>query len=207
MYAQVGVMQGGKPHIRFETRTEEDRNASIEAQRKVYKDVDWVIVTPHGSRDFMENHADQWLKNIQSRAEVGQYDMEWVQQFRKMYEMYKEGKEMPLDGTPLRMMTTLFTPAEIANMANVHVLTLEAAAAMNEETIGRLGMGSREWKHRAQEAIKLQDGKGGALKISALETENNDLKSRVSDLENVIRDLQVQMADNGPRRGRPPKQE
>tara|TARA_A100001391_G_scaffold203677_1_gene196703 strand:- start:858 stop:1481 length:624 start_codon:yes stop_codon:yes gene_type:complete len=207
MYAQVGVMQGGKPHIRFETRTEEDRAASIEAERKIYKDVDWVIVTPHGSRDFMENHAEQWLKNIQSRAEVGQYDMEWVQQFRKMYEMYKEGKEMPLDGTPLRMMTTLFSPAEIANMANVHVLTLEAAASMNEETIGRLGMGAREWKHRAQEAARLQEGTGGALKIAALETENNDLKSRVSDLENVIRDLQTQMSDNGPRRGRPPKQE
>jgi len=208
MFAQVGINAGGKPHIRFETRSEEDRAASVEAGRKIYRDVDWVIVTPHGSRDFVENHAEQWLKNISSRAEVGQYDIEWVQQFRKMYEMYKEGKEMPLDGTALRMLTNLFTPAEIRNMAELHVLTLEAAASMNEETLARLGMGSREWKHRAQEALKQQSNTGDALKIAAMETENLDLKRRVADLESVIMDMQTQLREEAtaPRRGRPPKE-
>lgn len=201
MFSQIGINQGGKPHIRFETRTEEDRAASIDAGHKVYRDVDWVIVTPQGSRDFVENHAEQWLKNIQGRAEVGQYDQEWVTTFRKMYAMYKEGKEMPVEGTPLRMLAHLFSPAEIANCANVHIQTLEQLASANEESIARLGMGAREWKHRAQEAIKLSEGKGDAMKIAAMETENADLKARVSDLENVIRDLQAKMSDEPIHRG------
>ena len=208
MYSGVGIQQGGMPHVRFETRVEEDRAESVAQERKVYKDVDWIIVTPHGSRDSTENHAESWIANKMSQAQQGNYDMEWVQKFRKMYEMFKEGKELPVDGTPLVMLAHLFSPAEIANCKNVNILSLETLAQANEETIGRLGMGGRELKHRAQEAVKLASmGTGEALKISALQTENADLKTRVGDLENVIRDLQAQMADNVPRRGRPPKVE
>lgn len=211
MFAQVGINAGGKPHIRFETRSEEDRAQSVEQGRKVYKDVDWVIVTPQGSRDYVENYAEQWFKNIQSRAEIGQYDQEWVTQFRRMYEMYKQGKEMPVDGTPLAMLSHLFSPAEIANCKAVHVLSLESLATANEETIARIGMGGRELKNRASEAVKLAgNGSGDALKIAAIETENADLKQRVSDLESVIMDLQAQMKEDAigvPRRGRPPKHE
>lgn len=209
MFGNVGIQQGGMPHVRFETRTEEDRAASIEQQRKVYRDVDWIVVTPHGSRDSMENHAEQWIANKMAQAHAGNYDIEWVQKYRKMYEMYKEGKELPVDGTPLAMLAHLFSPAEIANCKSLNVLSLETLAQANEETIARLGMGGRELKHRAQEAVKLAGaGTGDALKISALQTENADLQTRVRDLENVIRDLQVQMADNPVRRGpgRPPKE-
>lgn len=208
MYQTVGVNHGGRPHIRFETRSEEDRTATLEAGHKVYKDRDWVIITPHGARDCVENHAEQWLTNISNRAEAGQYDIEWVNIFRKMYALYKEGKEMPVEGTPLRMLAHLFTPAEIANCANVNIQTLEQLSVANEETLARLGMGAREWKNRATEALKLSEGKGDALRVAALETENNDLKTRVSDLENVIRDLQIKMGEETSRRGpgRPPKE-
>ena len=205
----VGIQQGGMPHIRFETRTEEDRAESIAQERKVYKDVDWIIVTPHGSRDSSENQAAQWIANKQSQAEQGNYDIEWVQKFRKMYELFKEGKELPVDGTPLAMLPHLFSPAEIANCKSLHVLSLETLATANEETIARLGMGGREMKNRAQEAVKhANTGSGEALKVSALQAENADLKTRVTDLEHVIRDLQSQMADNPVRRGpgRPPKE-
>lgn len=209
MYGTVGIQQGGIPHIRFETRSEEDRAESIAQERKVYKDVDWIIVTPHGSRDSSENHAAQWIANKQSQAEQGNYDIEWVQKFRRMYEMYKEGKELPVDGTPLAMLPHLFSPAEIANCKSLHVLSLETLATANEETIARLGMGGRELKNRAQEAVKhASTGSGEAIKVSALQAENADLKTRVTDLEHVIRDLQAQMADNPVRRGpgRPPKE-
>lgn len=205
----VGIQQGGMPHIRFETRTEEDRAESIAQERKVYKDVDWIIVTPHGSRDSSENQAAQWIANKQSQAEQGNYDIEWVQKFRRMYELFKEGKELPVDGTPLAMLPHLFSPAEIANCKSLHVLSLESLATANEETIARLGMGGREMKNRAQEAVKhANTGSGEALKVSALQAENADLKTRVTDLEHVIRDLQSQMADNPVRRGpgRPPKE-
>jgi hypothetical protein len=208
MYSTVAINQGGRPHIRFETRSQEDRAASVEQGRKIYKDVDWVIVTPQGARDFIENVASEWLKNIRSRSESGAYDPEWVSTFEKMYAMYKDGKEIPTEGTPLRMLSHLFTPAEIANCAALNVTTLEALAAINEETIGRLGMGAREWKSRAVEALKLSGQTDGAVRMSALETENNSLKDRLKDLEMVILDLQEKIASEAPARrpGRPPKE-
>jgi len=206
MYAQVGVMQGGLPHIRFETRTEEDRQRSIDEGRMIYKDVDWIIVTPHGARDSNEDRAVEWISKKESMTRQGTFDIEILGKIRKSYQAYKEGKELPVEGTPLAMLPHLFSPAEIANCKSLNILSLETLAQANEETIARLGMGSREIKHRAQEAVKLSaSGTGDALKISALQQENADLRDRMRDLESVIRDMQAQTSDNVPRRGRPPK--
>jgi hypothetical protein len=186
--------KGPRPHVRFETRPTEDREASIKAGRKVYKDVDWVIVTPSGGKDVREDLAEAWLTKIRGQAENGMYDWEWARDFQKMYEMYKEGKKMPEDGTPLRMCTTLFTPAEIENCLAVNVRTLEDLAAANEEGLGRIGMGARALKTRAQEAIKTGEGKESAMKVEALEVQNAELKQKVADLVGVVEELKEQMA-------------
>lgn len=210
MFGSIGVMSKEVlPHIRFETRTEEDRNLSIEAGHIVYKDVDWIIVTPHGARDSNEDRAEAWIEKKGAAARQGTYDIELLKQIRKAYEAYKEGKELPVEGTPLAMLPHLFTPSEIANCKTLNIFSLEVLAQANEETIARLGMGGREMKNRAKKAMEHADnGSGAALQISALQQENSDLKERMHDLENVIRDLQAQMADNPVRRGpgRPPKE-
>lgn len=208
MYGSIGVMSKEVlPHIRFETRTEEDRQQSIDAGHIVYKDVDWIIVTPHGARDSNEDRAESWIEKKAQASRQGNYDIELLKQIRKAYEAFKEGKELPVEGTPLAMLPHLFTPAEIANCKTIHIFSLEALAVANEETIARLGMGGRELKQRAQAAEKhAANGSGAALEVSALKQENADLKERMRDLENVIRDMQSQMSDNVPRRGRPPKE-
>lgn len=186
--------KGSRPHVRFETRSAEDRAASVEAGRKVYKDIDWVIVTPAGGKDVREDHAESWLAKIEGQAQTGMYDYEWARDFKKMYEMFKEGKELPENGTPLRMCTTLFTPAEIANCLAVNVRTLEDLASANEEALGRIGMGARALKTRAQESIKTGEGKESAMKVEALEIQNADLKQKVADLMAVVEDMREQMA-------------
>ena len=213
------VKKGLRPHVRFETRSAEDRNASIEAGHKVYKDVDWVTITPSGGRDFVENTAAQWLANIRDRAQVGPYDPEWVEHFEKMYSLYKQGKELPEDGTSLRMCTTLFTPAEIENCLAANIRTLEQLAGCSEEAMGRLQMMGRALKTRAQEAIAIGDKAGGAMKVEALSIENAELKKtvedqadRIGDLAAIVNEMREQMALSGgePAKrgpGRPPKQQ
>lgn len=186
--------KGSRPHVRFETRSAEDRAASVEAGRKVYKDIDWVIVTPAGGKDVREDHAESWLSKIEGQAQTGMYDYEWARDFKKMYEMFKEGKELPENGTPLRMCTTLFTPAEIANCLAVNVRTLEDLAGANEEALGRIGMGARALKTRAVESINTGEGKESAMKVEALEIQNADLKQKVTDLMAVVEDMREQMA-------------
>lgn len=216
MSFDIAVQKGSRPHIRFETRSQEDRAASVEAGHKVYRDVVWVIITPPGGKDVVENHAEQWIKNIRDRAEVGQYDPEWVEAFSKMLAMYKAGQEMPEDGTPLRMCTTLFTPAEIQNCLGANISSLEQLASANEEALGRIGMGARALKLRAEEAIRIGEGKGASLRVEALEIENAELKKtvkaqtqKIDDLSSIVNEMREQMALGGdaPRRGRLPKQD
>jgi len=202
---EISVQKGGRPHIRFEQRSEEDRAASVEQGKKVYRDVDWVVITPAGGKDVVENHAQQWLANIRDRAQVGQYDPEWVSTFEKMYAMWKDGQEIPEDGTPLKMCTTIFSPAEIQNCLGNNIRTLEQLASVNEEGMGRIGMGARALKIRAQEAIKIGEGRGDAMRIEALMVENADLKTKVDTLTQIVNETREQMALDTPRRGRPPK--
>ncbi|OWT62019.1 hypothetical protein [Candidimonas nitroreducens] len=212
--ANIGIQQATRPHVRFESRPEEDRAASIEAGRKIYKDVDWVVITPVGGRDVVENRATLWLANIRDRAQVGQYDAEWVEHFQRMYDMYKQGKELPEDGTALRMCTTLFTPAEIENCLSAGIRTLEQLASINEEGMGRLHMMGRALKLRAQEAITLGEGRGDAMKVEALTLENAQLKDKVGELtekvsalSEIVTELQAERALEPPKRGRPAKNE
>lgn len=198
--------KGTRPHIKFEARSVEDRAATITAGHKIYKDEDWVIITPPGGKDVREDVAESWLLKIEGQAQTGMYDYEWARDFRKMFNMYKEGKELPEDGTPLRVCTTLFTPAEIQNCLAINVRTLEGLAEANEEALMRIGMGARALKLRAQEAIKAGEGKESAMKIEALTLENESLKEQVGDLRSVVEELRAQMAtmSDAPRgRGRP----
>jgi hypothetical protein len=204
---EISLQKAGRPHVRFEKRAEEDRAASVEQGKKVYRDRDWVIITPPGGKDVVENHAEQWLTNIRDRAQVGQYDPEWVSTFEKMYAMWKDGQEMPEDGTPLKMCTTIFSPAEIQNCLNANIRTLEQLASVNEEGMGRIGMGARALKTRAQESVNIGEGKGGAMRVEALEVENAALKQKVEDLTSIVMELREQQAMDAPRRGRPPKQQ
>lgn len=188
------LKKGLRPHVRFEVRAQEDRAASIEAGRKVYKDVVWVIITPSGGRDVVENVAEQWLANIRDRAQVGQYDPEWVEHFQKMFSLFKDGQELPEDGTALRMCTTIFTPAEIETCLAANIRTLEALANASEEALGRLNMMGRALKLRAQEAIRIGEGKGDALKVEALVLENTELKNKVTDLTAIVGEMREQLA-------------
>ena len=196
------LQKGVRPHIRFETKVAEDRAKSIEQGKKVYKDVDWVVITPAGGRDEYTNEAAQWLTNIRDRSHARQYDPDWVAHFEKMYALYKDGKELPEDGTSLRMCSTMFTPAEIQTCLDANIRTLEALANCNEEAMGRMNMMGRALKSRAQEAMKIGEGKGDAMKLEALQLENADLKAKVMDLTDIVMEMREQVAQGTPRRGR-----
>jgi hypothetical protein len=187
--SNIDIHQSVKPYIQFETRAEEDRNASVEAGKKIYRDVDWIIATPIGGRDVVENKAADWLAAKRDQARCGHYDPEWVSHYEKMYELFKQGKDLPEDGTPLSMCSTLFSPGEIKNLLGANIRTLEALAGANEEALGRLQMMGRALKSRAQEAIAVGDKGGAALKVEALRIENDELKRRIDDLTNVVEKL------------------
>src|SRR6476620_1808527 len=112
---EVGIAEARPPYVEFEVRPVEDRDASIAAGCWQGKDVDWVIITPMGSKDRIERIAEEWLEKITNDAKNGRMPSEWVSGYKTAYKMWKEGQEVPLNGTAISNWPAA-SPAQIKAM-------------------------------------------------------------------------------------------
>jgi hypothetical protein len=64
-------MEGRPAYVMFEVRSEEDRAASVAAGKFVGRDVNYVIITPPGSKDTVEKPADSMLPQSQPSSWQG----------------------------------------------------------------------------------------------------------------------------------------
>lgn len=170
------------PYVAFEMRAVEDRAASIEQGRYTTKDVEYVLVTPMGSRDKMEFVYSEWIVQMRTEADNGRLPMEWLDAFERRYAAWKKQEELPLEGSPLRNWPPI-SPAQIKNLASWNIQTVEQLAAANEELIRRLGMGGRALQQTATEWLKAAKDTGKvAMEVS-------ELKTRLEGLEAVNKQL------------------
>jgi len=187
----IGIEEARPPYVVFETRAEEDRQASIEAGQVVYKNVDYAIITPQGSRDRIERVAEEWLKKIQedSQGYDPRFPPQWVRHYRDAYQAFKDEKEAPVLGTALRDWPAI-TPAQIKNLATLHVRSVEDIAGANEETLQRIGMGARDLQNRARNWLRAAEGPGKlAEEVSSLQSANAGLKARNEELSSQLSQL------------------
>lgn len=200
----IGLMpQGRPPYIRFEQRPEEDRNASIEAKdRIVMKDVDYVIIHPVGSKDTVEKPAEDWLQHCEKEARKNppRYSPEWAQAHRKMYSDWKAGLEVVPIGWSIRNWPGI-SKAQAENIIAAGVLTVEDLAAANEQTLQRIGMGSRQLKDKAQAFLDSSKGNVGE-ELAALRAQLSDLSQTVGRLteKNAELEAEVQKYQPGKKR-------
>lgn len=181
------------PYVTFETKAIKNEANSQKAGHVVYDDVDFAIIMPIGGKDKVEREADSWLAEISRKAEEDLYPAEWVVHFKGIYDLWKQGKDIPANGLSVKMWPVA-TPAEVKTLIDARVFTVEDLAAANEETLMRLGMNSRVLKQKA-EAYLLSSDKGKAteamaqvkqdleaalLRIAALEKENVDLVAQLN---------------------------
>lgn len=190
---QPAIQQERPPFVQFEVRSIEDRNASIEQGRYVGVDTDFAIITPVGSKDRIERVASEWLAKIKLDEANNRCPKGWYASFKGMYEEWKAGNEVPLNGTSLREWP-LLTPTQLKTLQSINVHTIEDLAQANEETIMRLGMGGRDLKQKAQDWLaKAKDSGQIVAELAALrarlenvETRNKELEARNKALEEAV---------------------
>jgi prefoldin subunit 5 len=181
------------PYVVFETRPVEDRQASIEQGHYVSKDRDFAIITPRGSKDRIERIAEDWLAHITMEANQDRFSKTWVAGYKENYKLWKSGQEIPLHGTALVNWPGL-SPAQIKNFQAYRILTVEDIASANEETLSRMGPGSRDIKRRAENWLKASESTGKlAESHSALEEKYEALESRNKVLEQRLSDMALQI--------------
>ena len=187
---QIAEMKARPPHLRFENIAVEDRNATVEAGHPVFKEVAHVHLTPVGSRDSVTKEVSEWLLQNQRQVDEERLPREWADNFRRAFEHWKAGEEMPLNGSPIRTWPGA-SAAEIASCKAVHVLTVEDLAQANDETVRRLGMGGLELKKRALRFLDEAHGAGRLVaENAALRAELADVKSRAETTEARLAQLE-----------------
>jgi len=184
----IAVMQARPPFVIFEERSEEDRNETIKAGHLVMKAVDYAIIRQIGSKDTVEKIASEWLDDNDRLAANGGLPNDWAIGFRKRYDQWKEGREAPPVGYPLKDWASI-SKARAENYAQMGVFTVEDVAAMNEEAMQRAGMGSRADKDRAQAFLDSRLSHGNAEQLAALRAEAADKDLRIQQLEERLANL------------------
>jgi len=137
------------PFVEFEEVEIEDREATLKAGEFVGIPVDMIKVHPAGSKDCIVRNYKEWLEQKKQDASEGRFPKTHLFAIQEQYQAWKNGTPKPTYGTPLKDWKHA-TPQLLKAMNAVHISTIEELALCNEETIKRLGMGSRVLKNKAE---------------------------------------------------------
>ena len=184
-YARSAYGAGERPaFIEFETRAFEDRAASQKDGVLRYKDVDIVIVrSPGSTASEFEAVAEDWL-NLRREARDQYYPA-----YKQHFEAWKEGKEPTVIGTPLEKWPGI-SPAEVKNCKACHVLSVEDLAAVNEDGLRRIGMGSRTLKDRAKAWLESASQGQVAEELASLRVQVESMIGALAEKDKTISEQQ-----------------
>lgn len=187
----IGLMQERPPYVRFEIGTIETRDAQ---GMPMMKDIEQIHVTPAGSKDVFVAVADEWIRQKEDQARKNQFNPAWAQQIRAAYGLWKQGVEVPENGTSIRAWP-LASPAEVKRCIDANVLTVEDLAVANEQCIDRMGMGARGLKEKAKGWLAERDGPGRSVReVASLKVENEAMRERLTALEDANRRMAAQLS-------------
>ena len=189
----VQKLEERPPYVRFEVRAEEDRQASLDAGHYVGKDVHYALITPMGSKDCIERKADEWFDKLKQDVSEGRCPREWLAAFKEVYKEWCEGREAPVNGTPITDWPPV-SPSQVKTLLSLQVRTVEDLAAANEEVLGRIGMGGRALKQRAIDWLTSSESAGKASgELSSLKAANENLQARNTQLEAQLKELAMKV--------------
>lgn len=188
-------MEESPPHIVFYFEEVEDRNASIEAGREIYKDVAFVQVLPAGGKDIFIDRAKSWLGKQKQNAKNKRIPQEHYEYYVKAFEAFEQGQREVTHGTPLKAWPQI-TPAQVRNLNTIRIYTVEDLAQANDDALSLIGMGARVLQQKAINWLETANGTG---KISAKITEfENKLESAINAIDerdNYIAKLEMALEE------------
>jgi len=200
--------QEAPPHVEFSLMPVEDRDATMKAGRTIMKDKEFCTIYPRGGKDSV-------IKAIPPEKDGNGYPnpafQEFLQRFGKQYEYWKQGQDVPVEGTDLRNFPML-SPSEMQNCRAFHILTVEQLAEASEEALSNIGLGSRKLKMDAQKWLEFGDNGGKTVtRINDLEANNQLLKDQLAQVTAKLEELESEKTQNSQsgepkkRPGRPKK--
>ena len=147
-----------------------------------FRDVDYVHITPAYTKDVIKHEVKSWFARLAVDSEGGRIAPHWVDSYKRQYEAWKNGQELPVDGTPIRGWG-LLSPAQQETLTRLNIRTVEDCAGINAGAIRMIGMGAMEIKNKAIAYL------AASKDVGPVALENARLKSKLELAEKSLDDL------------------
>lgn len=150
----------------------------------MYVDIDFVTVRQPGGIDSVVYEVEHWFKTIiPMELAANRLNPEIAKAYHKYYESWKQGQEIPVDGTPIKNWSVP-SPAQIKMMTDLNIRTVEELAALPDDGVRRLGMGGTELKLKAKAFLDSSRDSGKvAHEMASLKKTNELLQKNLDDMK------------------------
>ena len=184
----TGATKERPPYVQFHEEPVEYRDSAELGGAIKYRMVDMVEITPVGDKNKVVREVEQWLKYLDQQANLGRYNPEWIDYFRRAYRAWKEKQEMPVNGTPIRAWPAV-TAGEVKALEHANLRTVEDLAQAGNDALTRVGMGARSLQNRAKDWLAIQESGSASLvvQVDALKTANAELTSQIKVMSERLR--------------------
>lgn len=178
--------------VRFERVAVENTKETVKQGKWVGNDVDFVFITSPYSKDEHPKKVSAWLDQLTLYVIQGRVSQQRKDYYVSQYEAWKNGQELPVDGTPIKGWG-MISPAQQQALVSVRILTVEDLAGINDDGIRQVGMGAVDMKQKAVAWLAQTAGKGPlTVKMAALAAENRTLLIEVDTLKTQVAELMRQ---------------
>lgn len=170
-------------HVEFHTVAVEDKLASREAGRPIFKEEEFCRIRWVGdNKRELDEPAHQFVDRDPQTNRARSY----AEKFPEHYRLFKANQDQQsIAGTPLSEVPWL-TQAKRAELRALNVHTLENLAQMDGTLLQRLGMGARELKNQAQAWLDKANGAATeqrlASELAARDGEIEALKAQMAEI-------------------------
>lgn len=194
------------PLVQFEEREMGiNVDATKEAGRPIPRVVILACITAHGGKNTHEAIAEEWLQGLRQKGQNGdEYSQDCYDKFSKQFAAWKEGHELPRDGTPIKTWA-MATRDAITRLLAGGITTVEDLAAIPDSGLNIIGMDGRYLRDMARGWITEAKDKGANAKALAdANVEIATLKETVATQNERINRLIARMEaedEAAPRRG------
>jgi hypothetical protein len=194
LMATPSVSAKDMPYVSFYTETIEDVKRTKAEGRMCYRDQDFALTTSPGGKSNNRYRIDSFFTQMEAELKTGRVSPDWLRATRARYELYKQGQEIPLEGTPIKGWKLL--PGSVQEeLVRLNIRTVEDLATLPDEGLKNVGMGAREWQRRAKAWLAQNDShEGGALKLADLTRQMETLIGQVKSLTEKNDELERALA-------------
>lgn len=180
-------MQKSQVHVQFYQKAVQDKRATREQGRPIYKDVEYVRIRFPGDNK-RELHAPAHEKAYLADKMGGR--LSYAEMYAEHYKLFRDSAEQVV-GTPLTELPFL-TAAQRETLKGQNIATAEMLAEMPDRAIKNLGMNWRPVRDQAKAYLEKAAGSADVAKLSA---ENAELSERLKQMEAMMAEMQKQQTE------------